>query len=177
MSNFKKRYDNPNKYQSWCKFCQSKQSVNKMKQKKLEDPSLAKKLYTKRKSWASSEEGRKYFRQKDIERYWNSDRRNIQIEYQKQYRKNNRDKTSHWSMLRYTRKLKASPKWLSPQQLKEIQYFYELSKECELLTGNKYHVDHIIPLKGKNVCGLHVPWNLQVLPADINRRKSNKMQE
>ena len=69
--------------------------------------------------------------------------------------------------------MQATPPWLNYDHKQEIEFTYSLAKECELLTGDQYHVDHIVPLQGENVCGLHVPWNLQVLPADINLKKSN----
>lgn len=70
-------------------------------------------------------------------------------------------------------KSSATPSWLTDEQRKQIEYFYQHTNDLLCVTGEMYHVDHIVPLKGTNVCGLHVPWNLQVLPADINCIKSN----
>ena len=60
------------------------------------------------------------------------------------------------------------PKWLTKEQRAEMQQFYINCPEG-------YEVDHIIPLRGKNVCGFHVPSNLQYLPISENRKKSNKV--
>lgn len=65
---------------------------------------------------------------------------------------------------RRARKLKATPKWAD---LAAIKRFYE---NCP----KGYEVDHIVPLKGKEICGLHVLGNLQYLPTSENRRKGNK---
>jgi len=71
--------------------------------------------------------------------------------------------------------LQATPKWLTKQQLLEIQEWYTLCEEIQWLSEERLEVDHIMPLRGKNSCGLHVPWNLQILPASLNRTKSNKI--
>jgi 5-methylcytosine-specific restriction endonuclease McrA len=42
-------------------------------------------------------------------------------------------------------------------------------------SGKKWEVDHIIPIAGDSVCGLHVPWNLRVVTMQENRSKSNKL--
>jgi len=54
-----------------------------------------------------------------------------------------------------------------------IKHLYIQAKELEKLDGIKRHVDHIIPLQGEYVCGLHIPQNLQILTANENCKKGN----
>jgi hypothetical protein len=82
--------------------------------------------------------------------------------------------TERWGARR-ARKLLATPKWLTENHWLEIRAYYQLSNKLFNETGIKHHVDHIIPLRGATVCGLHVPWNLQVIPANDNLRKSNRL--
>lgn len=73
-------------------------------------------------------------------------------------------------------KANRTPKWLSFSQKLEIECFYYKAMRYEEETGIKYHVDHIVPLNGKNVSGLHVPWNLQIIPAKENLSKGNNFE-
>jgi hypothetical protein len=132
----------------------------------------------KRKS-ARKEEDKSYFadyRKNNVSR---------RQEYSKQFNKQNKEYFSNWRDLNrgktrayvkkyYSRKSKATPPWLTKEDHLLIESFYIHARDCEVVSGQKYHVDHIVPLQGENVCGLHVPWNLQVLPCDLNISKSNK---
>jgi hypothetical protein len=68
----------------------------------------------------------------------------------------------------------ATPLWAN---LKAIEAFYIEAARLTLETGIKHHVDHKFPLKSRIMCGLHVETNLQVLPAAVNLRKSNRVLE
>ena len=69
----------------------------------------------------------------------------------------------------------AKPKWLTEDHEFFIEEIYSLRDLRTEVTGVVHHVDHIVPLKGKDVCGLHVPWNLQVITAKDNLSKSNSL--
>lgn len=69
----------------------------------------------------------------------------------------------------------AMPDWLEFEDHDEIKAMYATAQYMEAFTGTPYHVDHIVPLQGDNVCGLHVPWNLRVIPAEDNLRKGNRV--
>lgn len=68
----------------------------------------------------------------------------------------------------------ATPNWLTTEMLSEIKEIYARRQEVSNVTGIEHHVDHVVPIQGIDVFGLHVPWNLQILTAEENLRKSNK---
>ena len=69
----------------------------------------------------------------------------------------------------------ATPPWLSRKQKSEIRQLYQIAITMTKTTGERYVVDHIVPLRGESVCGLHVPWNLRVITQEENLAKSNKL--
>jgi hypothetical protein len=85
----------------------------------------------------------------------------------------NKDKRAAVTHRYRAKKLRATPPWLTEEHNKQIEEFFWLAQDLRSVSGEDYHVDHIVPLQGKNVCGLHVPWNLQILPGDLNVKKSN----
>lgn len=91
------------------------------------------------------------------------------------YKQDNPDLYKELVSLRRRRFRLATPKWLSVEQKLEIRLKYRLAIELSRRTGVRHAVDHIVPLQGDMVCGLHVPWNLDVVTQEENLKKSNKL--
>lgn len=69
----------------------------------------------------------------------------------------------------------ATPAWLTCTAMDQIDSIFAAATEASQNTGVPHEVDHVIPLDGKTVCGLHVPWNLRVMERGPNRSKKNKI--
>lgn len=73
-------------------------------------------------------------------------------------------------------KVMATPPWMTKQDRADIAAVYAESASKSSSTGVAHEVDHIIPLRSRSVCGLHVAWNLRVITARENRSKSNNFE-
>jgi hypothetical protein len=106
------------------------------------------------------------------------------------WRSSNKDKARLYLRTHYTKnkpeymarsakrraaKLNATPSWLTPIQQAQIQEMYDIALACMVQTGIQHHVDHIHPLQGDGFVGLHVPWNLQVIPSTENLSKGCRL--
>lgn len=81
--------------------------------------------------------------------------------------------TTAAAKLRKHAKKQRTPQWLSPDDCWLIGQAYELATLRTKMFGFSWEVDHIVPLQGKTVSGLHVPNNIQVIPRAENRAKWN----
>jgi len=157
ISNFYVDLHRSSGYSSSCKKCTAQRSRKRYKEKKSD---ILK--YRKSNSVSISSKKREY-REKH--------RQQISILFKKwvqENREHRRKYARYYKALRKAAVLRATPPWLTESQRAEIRNIYETCPKG-------FHVDHIHPLSGKNSCGLHVPWNLQHLPAEANLKKSNKV--
>lgn len=176
-----------------CKPCSSEYS----KKKRLEDPEKNKlrcKAWYGRRSeeykarQAEYRKANKESRKEYVKKYYRENKERLneisrqnyianRAKYRKvakMWREANRSLANALSMKYHANKLSATPVWLSKEQLSEINDLYTAAHMFKLYTGTEYHVDHIVPLQGETVCGLHVPWNLQLLPWDENLSKQHR---
>jgi len=139
-----------------CKECQNKASIDRYHTKLAKDPSYKTKKseYDKKRRAAEGEKLREYdrLRSKEPSR-----------------------KASHAEASRRRKMIvkQQTPAWADKESIANL---YKLAQKWSGLFGVNYHVDHIIPLRGENICGLHVENNLQLLEANLNVAKSNRFE-
>ncbi len=104
-------------------------------------------------------------------RQWRTDNAERHRENYRSWAKSNPDRVLANVRHRELAKARATPKWSNKRSM--LPFYTEA---CRLTrdTGIKHEVDHIVPLRGRTVCGLHVAWNLQVITRAMNKRKNNR---
>mgnify|MGYP006270089537 CR=1 FL=1 len=112
-------------------------------------------------------------KQKEYIKEYHKDNWEVIKSHKRRYIKNNPDKVNAITAKRRSSKINRTPKWLSKNDINQIKMYYSLAKRLSNCLQIEYHVDHIIPLQGKYISGLHVPSNLQVIPSTINFKKNN----
>jgi 5-methylcytosine-specific restriction endonuclease McrA len=129
----------------------------------------------KRNRRASFERNRERINKKARERY--AQERDRIAAANSAWRKANPAKCREIKSRRRAAKLQRTPKWLTQEHKRQIFEIYKQALESCKFLGVEIHVDHIVPLQGKNVSGLHVPWNLQLLTGPDNSQKRNRLPE
>jgi hypothetical protein len=160
------------KFYYLCKPCMAKKNKAKYHENKVPWKESTKRYYNKNKEVIKANSKYHYYAIKNSTEY-----KIKKKAYDKQYVAKNRAELTAKEARRRSQKLKATPPWLTDTHIMEIKSIYLKAKELEKIDGIKRHVDHIYPLRGHNLCGLHVPWNLQILTQSENCKKSNKIVE
>ena len=127
-------------------------------------------MYEGKKLWNTKNPEIKRARDK---RFRDSHREHLRVK-EREYERANPAKMAAKVARRKLAKMKRTPPWLTKEHFDQIQIFYDSAARLTKEFGVKMNVDHIVPLQGENISGLHVPWNLQVISASENSSKSNK---
>lgn len=131
----------------------------------------------KPKSEAAKEAGRRYYeRNKEMVKARAFARpQEEKVRHKQKYKEENPELYKALTSVRKRRHRNATPKWVTAEQKLAMRGLYLQAQQLTKLTGERYVVDHIVPLINEDVCGLHVPWNLRVITQEENLKKSNKL--
>lgn len=145
---------------SWCSECHRKRNSEWAKENRA-------RLSAKSAAWRREN---KELAQAINRRFKQANKERLAAEHA-EWAQKNKDKRRATTAKRKAAKLRATPAWAD---LEAIAAIYRRAAEIEAATGQRMHVDHIIPLQHPLVCGLHVPENLQILTGPENESKKNK---
>jgi 5-methylcytosine-specific restriction endonuclease McrA len=131
----------------------------------------------KPKSEASKAAGKRYYERnrETVKARANARPKHEVTSYKKKYKEANPELYKALVSVRKRRHREATPPWVTKKQKLEMRNLYLQAQQLTKLTGEKYEVDHKVPLIHPDVCGLHVPWNLIVITKEENLKKSNKL--
>jgi 5-methylcytosine-specific restriction endonuclease McrA len=131
----------------------------------------------KPKSEASKAAGRRYYEQnREAVKARAASRPLHEVrQYKDKHKTNNPEYYKALTSVRKRRHRAATPKWVTAEHKQTMRQLYLDAQKLSKLTGERYVVDHIVPLINPEVCGLHVPWNLRVMTQEENLKKSNKL--
>jgi len=132
----------------------------------------AEELKEHQKQWVQDNIQHVYAQQKE----WRDANKERVKEYTKKSRQKHKDRVNATNARYRAERLQRTPAWLLENDFNEMQQMYTMAKRRSEVEGIQYHVDHIIPLKGKNVSGLHVPSNLQIITWRENITKNNRFE-
>jgi len=106
---------------------------------------------------------------------WRENNKEKMVQLRKAWREANKHKSQAYVRKYQAAKRQRVPNWLTPDDNWMMEEAYELAIRRTKMFGFQWDVDHIIPLRGKTVSGLHTPLNLQVIPAVVNSSKGARV--
>ena len=110
----------------------------------------------------------------ETQRNWNEKNKEKRNQLSKNWRERNKSAMTALKAKRRADILQRTPAWLTADDFWLIREAYALAKLRTVLTGVDWQVDHVVPLRGERVSGLHVPANLSVVPTGVNLKKGNR---
>ena len=125
-----------------------------------------------------AERNKNYFSREEVKlaarartREWNAANPERKRQMDIEFAENNKALITSYKAKRRATLRQAMPSWLTQDQILQIRAIYAEAKRLSDETGIPHDVDHIVPLAGKIVSGLHVPWNLRAIPKIENNRR------
>lgn len=149
-------------------------------QKRAEYQRNKPKYIARAEKWAKDnpEKRKAYFEREDVKeklrsktRKWASKNREKKKILDREYAQKNPDIVRSYKAKRRAKVRNATPAWLTKDHFDAIKAIYAEAERLTKETGIRYEVDHIVPLNGRTVSGLHVPWNLRAITREENNRR------